>query len=306
MDTVLLKTFLMVRELGHFGKTAKNLGITQSAVSLRIKQIEDELDAPLFNRYRNNLQLTDTGERFVLYAEKIISDWENAKLDIELRKQGRKNIRLGVCNGFCSNLLKNCIVAVYENSPGITLKVTTQDEANLRARLREKRMDLILLYEAFRDTDFVSVPVSSIELVLVSSEPGMTLEKMMAGEYVTVEWGSFFNTRFLELSSRMPSPVFQCTESEFALQFILDHGGSAYLPYRLVENHLEDKLHRIESAPVLDQPIYAIYPAASHYRQEIASIIDVLKETARPAFSSLEDVMNAFQPLEESALLTAV
>lgn len=305
MDIDLLKTFLMVKDLGHFGKTAKILNVTQSAVSLRIKSLEDQLQSPLFNRYRNNLQLTETGERFVLYAEKIITEWEKAKLDIGLRKQNRKNIRLGVCNGFCSNLLKSCIGAVYENSSGITLKVSTQDEATLRVKLREKRMDLVLLYEAFRDQDFVSVPVSSIELVLVSTEPGMTLEKMLAGEYVTVEWGSFFNTRFLELSSKMPNPVFQSTESEFALQFILDHGGSAYLPYRLVENHLEGKLHRIENAPVLDQPIYAIYPAASHYRQEMESIIDVLKENARPVFSSPEDVVNTSQPPEEGALLTA-
>ena len=305
MDIDLLKTFLMVKDLGHFGKTAKILNVTQSAVSLRIKSLEDQLQSPLFNRYRNNLQLTETGERFVLYAEKIITEWEKAKLDIGLRKQNRKNIRLGVCNGFCSNLLKSCIGAVYENSSGITLKVSTQDEATLRGKLREKRMDLVLLYEAFRDQDFVSVPVSSIELVLVSTEPGMTLEKMLAGEYVTVEWGSFFNTRFLELSSKMPNPVFQSTESEFALQFILDHGGSAYLPYRLVENHLEGKLHRIENAPVLDQPIYAIYPAASHYRQEMESIIDVLKENARPVFSSPEDVVNTSQPPEEGALLTA-
>lgn len=304
MDIDLLRTFLLVREIGHFGKTAEILKITQSAVSLRVKHLEDQLGAPLFNRYRNNLQLTETGERFVLYAEKILTEWEKAKLDVGLRKQSRKVIRFGATNGFCNILLKTCVAPIYDSISQVMLKVISQDEESLRARLRDKRIDIALLYETLRDTEFHSVPVSSIELVLVSTTPGLTMEKVLEGDYVNVEWGSFFNTRFLELSSRMPNPVLQATESPFALQFILDHGGSAYLPYRLVEKFLGSTLHRVDDAPVLDQPIYAIYAKASGFRADIETIVKVLTEHARPTFSSLDDVVTNFQPVVDTPRLS--
>lgn len=302
MDTELLKTFLIVRELGHFGKAAETLKITQSAVSLRIKHLEDELDAPLFFRYRNNLQLTDPGERFILYAEKILKEWDNAKLDITMRKQNRKIIRFGATNGFCSILLKHCMKPIYQNNRDITLKVFSQDEESLRSRLREKRIDLVLLYEALKDQDFVSTPVSNVELALVSTTRGMTQEQVLQGDYVAVEWGSFFNTRFLELSSQMPSPVLQVTKCDFALQFILDNGGSAYLPYRLVEPYLGTSLHLVDDAQILNQPIYAIHARSSPLKNDIEAITSILVENSRPVFSSLDDVMKEFHPVDEPLL----
>ena len=306
MDIDLLKTFLIVRELGHFGKAAETLKITQSAVSLRIRHLEDQLDAPLFNRYRNNLQLTDTGERFVLYAEKIITEWEKARLDIGLRKHSKKVVRFGASNGFCSILLKNCIGPIYDRNQGIALKVITLEEEMLRSRIRDKRLDLVLMYETIRDSDFISVPVSNIELVLVSTTPDMTMEGVLAGDYVAVEWGSFFNTRFLELSSRMSQPILQATEANFALQFLLDHGSSAYLPYRLVQEHLGKTLHTVADAQILDQPIYAIYARSSTCKEQIETIIDVLIENTQPAFSTLEDLLKTFHPAKDQALLAAV
>jgi DNA-binding transcriptional LysR family regulator len=306
MDIEILKTFMMVRELGHFGKTAKNFGVTQSAVSLRIKQLEDELGAPLFNRYRNNLQLTTAGERLVLYAEKIISEWEKAKIDITMRQQTRRIVRFGASNGFCSILLKNNIGPIYQNVDNIILKATTMVEDNVRRNLREKGLDIAIMYEPMRDTMFTSVPFSSVELVLVSSQQNLTVEDMLKGKYVSVEWGSFFNTQFLEMSSMMSQPVIMASDCDFALQFILDHGGSAYLPYSLVKEHLGKSLFRIDEAPVLDQPIYAIFPTASVLKNEITGMIQVLKENSGPMLSTMEDVLGGSSPKENSPALAAV
>ncbi|MEX2366994.1 MAG: LysR family transcriptional regulator, partial [Pseudohongiellaceae bacterium] len=76
MDIELLRTFLEVRNTRHFGKAANNLFITQAAVSSRIKLLEQMLESPLFVRYRNNLQLTEAGERLVNHAEEILKAWE--------------------------------------------------------------------------------------------------------------------------------------------------------------------------------------------------------------------------------------
>lgn len=57
MDTELLKTFLEVSRTRHFGRAAEALYLTQSAVSFRIRQLENQLGVNLFTRHRNNIRL---------------------------------------------------------------------------------------------------------------------------------------------------------------------------------------------------------------------------------------------------------
>lgn len=61
MDTELLKTFLEVSRTRHFGRAAESLYLTQSAVSFRIRQLENQLGANLFTRHRNNIRLPASG-----------------------------------------------------------------------------------------------------------------------------------------------------------------------------------------------------------------------------------------------------
>jgi DNA-binding transcriptional LysR family regulator len=72
MDTYLLKTFMEVVEQRHFGKAAANLYVTQSAVSARIRLLEQEVGRPLFVRQRNNIHLTKYGEKLVSHAKDIL------------------------------------------------------------------------------------------------------------------------------------------------------------------------------------------------------------------------------------------
>lgn len=60
MDTELLKTFLEVSRTRHFGRAAEALYLTQSAVSFRIRQLENQLGVNLFTRHRNNIRLTSS------------------------------------------------------------------------------------------------------------------------------------------------------------------------------------------------------------------------------------------------------
>lgn len=292
MDIELLRTFLAVRDSRHFGKAAQSLNITQAAVSIRIKQLENMLDAPLFVRFRNNLQLTETGERLVPYAEDILLSWGKARENISLRKNGRKPMRFGAVNGFCGILLKDALSAIYNKVTNIMLNVASHDEETLLSRLQDKRVDLGLLYDPSRYTGYKSVPVSSVELVHVTTEkqPGGT----GVGDYVAVEWGSFYNNRLINLATSMPEPVLKASQSSFALQFLLDRGGNAFLPYRLVKEYLDKGLFMVAGSEVIHQPIYAVYHEASSLGQEIGQVVDVIREHARPLTSSLEEVMAAF------------
>ncbi len=82
MDTELLKTFLEVSRTRHFGRAAESLYLTQSAVSFRIRQLENQLGVNLFTRHRNNIRLTAAGEKLLPYAETLMSTWQAASKEV--------------------------------------------------------------------------------------------------------------------------------------------------------------------------------------------------------------------------------
>ncbi len=87
MDIELIKTILEVRNCRHFGKAAENLYLTQAAVSTRVRQLERYFRVTLFQRSRNNIQLTLEGERLVPHAENMLSTLRIAKQDVALASE---------------------------------------------------------------------------------------------------------------------------------------------------------------------------------------------------------------------------
>ena len=71
MDLKNLTTFIHVAQLGSFTKAGQVLGWSQSTISFQIRQLEDELDFPLFERINRTVVLTDKGREVLAYAQQI-------------------------------------------------------------------------------------------------------------------------------------------------------------------------------------------------------------------------------------------
>src|SRR3954470_19721886 len=84
MDISLARTFLEVLASGSFGAAAERLHLTQTAVSARIKALEDQLGRRLFVRNKAGARLTPAGERFVHHAMTLIQVWERARYQVAL------------------------------------------------------------------------------------------------------------------------------------------------------------------------------------------------------------------------------
>ena len=92
MDTDQLKTFLEVNRTRHFGRAARNLFLSQSAVSARIQALEDQIGTPLFVRIRNDIQLTPAGRRLVSHAENILAAWNRARHDALIEEERQASL----------------------------------------------------------------------------------------------------------------------------------------------------------------------------------------------------------------------
>jgi DNA-binding transcriptional LysR family regulator len=78
LDPDLLQAFLAVADHRSFTRAAVALNRTQSAVSMQVRRLEEQLDAELFHRTRSNVDLSAAGERLLGYARRILSLNEEA------------------------------------------------------------------------------------------------------------------------------------------------------------------------------------------------------------------------------------
>jgi molybdate transport repressor ModE-like protein len=90
-DTVLLRTFAAICDCGSFTKAAREVNLTQSAVSLHIKRLEDQVGSPLIVRNTQGIRLTERGEVLLPYARRILALHKEAEL--RLHQEGGGPVR---------------------------------------------------------------------------------------------------------------------------------------------------------------------------------------------------------------------
>ncbi|TQV77407.1 LysR family transcriptional regulator [Aliikangiella marina] len=274
MDTELLKTFLEVKNTRHFGRAAENLYLTQAAVSARIKQLESTLGVTLFTRYRNNLQLTPAGERLIDHAESMLNAWERARAAVSLKKKQQFVLSFGGTSGLWDLILQDALNETHRKFPNLALRAESHGQDVLIRRLVERTLDIALVYEPAKITDLVSKPIAQAELVLVSTNQLQQLESALNTNYVAVDWGTAFEINFSQVFQDLAPPIMNTTLARIALEFIMDHGGSAYLPQRMVADLLGKSLFQIQEAPTFNRPIFACY---HHENRNTDTIEEVLK-----------------------------
>lgn len=275
MDTDLLKTFMEVYRTRHFGRAAENLYLTQSAVSARIRLLEETLGVQLFSRERNNIQLTPAGKRLLKHAESMLNAWQRARQDVALDEEHKIPLAVGGAFSLWDILLQDWLHAVYREFPHIVLQAEARDHATLVRMLQEGTLDLAFLFEPPQTPEWLVKDIAAIRLVMVSSKQGLTAEQAVSQYYVMVDWGTSFAIAHARHFPDMPAPSIHMALGRIALAFLLDCGGSAYMAESMVANHLQEKrLFPVEDAPVIDRHAYAVYPVRSERLEVIKSVLE--------------------------------
>lgn len=142
-----LKTFLKVATLKNFTSAANELGYSQANVSAQIKQLEQELEAPLFNRIGRRVTLTQYAEELLPYALKIVStavEMEN------LARSGESlggTIRVGMVESLFHAMGEDLIREYHRHFPKVTMEIVVDGTAVLKERLRQDTLDLACIID---------------------------------------------------------------------------------------------------------------------------------------------------------------
>lgn len=260
MDVDLLKTFIEVQHTRHFGRAAENLFITQSAVSARIRQLEDELGVRLFMRDRNNIQLTTAGKKLLHHAEAIIASWNHARLDVAVSEDVGQHVAVAAIPQLWDIFVTDWLARVHRKYADIAMTAESLSTESLTRRILDCSIDAGFLFEPPRLPELTIIPVSSLRLLLVSSHADCDTGQALERGYIYVDWGGDFANRHARLLPGPPTPILRIGVGSAALHLLQTFGGTAYLAETLVAQALEEqRLFRVTDGPVIERQVYAIY-----------------------------------------------
>lgn len=277
MDIDLLRTFLEVYRTRHFGRTAENLYLTQSAVSARIRLLEETLGAPLFTRARNDIQLTPAGTRMLKYAEAILNAWNRARQDAALGEEDKVSLAIGASYSLWDILLQDWMHRLYGTMPRVALQAEAHGPEMLIRKLLDHALDVAFMFEPPQMAELEVREVALIRLIMVADRPDLTAREAVGNGYIMTEWGTSFAIAHARHFPDMPPPTVRMGLGRMALAFLLHNGGATYLAEQMVSEHLASgRLHRVDDAPVIDRQVYVVYPLASERKLLLEQALDLL------------------------------
>jgi DNA-binding transcriptional LysR family regulator len=265
MDIVAARTFLEIVKTGSFVRAAANLNITQTAVSARVRVLEEQLDRQLFIRNKAGARLTPAGDQFLRYATTLVQLWERARHDVAM-PVGRENaVTIGGEHSLWNPLLRNWLVWMKNECADVVVRVQIDVPERLIDQVQEGIIDLAVVYAPPHRTGVVEELLLEEALVAVTTDAAGG--EAASCDYLFVDWGSEFRENHHNAFPDAPSPALSVNHGPLALDYILAVGGSGYFRMEAARPHLESgRLHLVPDKPRFAYSIYALYSAKADER----------------------------------------
>jgi len=226
MDIRFLTTFIEVAKTRHFGKAAENLYLTQSAVSARIKLLEEYFHTTLFIRQRNSIQLTQSGEKLLPYAKQLCETLNDAKQELQI--QSSEYVVCGATQLASELILPDVLSHLHSTFPDWSVKAEALSLDGLSRQLHERVLDIAFSTEPLKSEDVVSSVL--IESPLALYVVGGASEEVMPSEFVAIDWGAKAREWLLTHYPQLRDAKLSTNSLALAVDNLTKDGGVALLP----------------------------------------------------------------------------
>jgi DNA-binding transcriptional LysR family regulator len=151
LDTDQLRSFLAIVDAGSFTRAAERVHKTQSAVSMHVRGLEDQLGCALFVKQGRGAKLTSEGERLIDYARRIMRAEAEAMAALS-RKGLEGSVRFGVPDDYAEAFLADILKGFNRRHPLVEIAVTCENSVELAALVHAGALELALV------TDYEGLP----------------------------------------------------------------------------------------------------------------------------------------------------
>jgi DNA-binding transcriptional LysR family regulator len=278
MDIELARTFLAIVSAGSFVRAAERLNVSQTAVSARIRSLEEQLRRPLFVRNKAGASLTPAGESFLRHAPALVQLWERARHEVAVPPGRRAVLATGAELSLWDPILLRWLLWMGRTAPDVALRAQVGRPEDLMDQVAEGILDLAVLYAPrYRPGLAVELLVEE-KLVLVTTPPGVSGD---AQPYVHVDWGPEFALWQGPGHADRDEPALHVGLGPLGLGYILAAGGSGYFRMSVVRPFLEGgQLRLVSGAPEFVYPAYTVH-AETGNAEVVRIALDGLRSVVR-------------------------
>jgi DNA-binding transcriptional LysR family regulator len=277
MDISVARTFLEVVKTGSFVSAAANLNLTQTAVSARIRVLEDQLDRPVFIRNKAGARLTPAGEQFLRFATSLVQVWDRARRAVALPPGRESVVTVGAELSLWSPLLRHWLLWMRRECPEIAVSTQIASSDRLMEQVQDGSLDVAVLYAAPSRPGVVAELLFEEKLVLVRTTP--TNRPLASEDHVLIDWGDNFAASYQAAFPDKPNAVLSISYGPLALEYILATGGSGYFRQGFIRSYLEEG--RLALVP--DSPEFSYSAHVVHSTKADPGVMDRIRTGLRAA-----------------------
>lgn len=242
-------SFLKIAQLGGFSRAAEELGYSQSALTVQIRLLEQELGTRLFDRIGRQVSLTSSGLHFHTHASRIAREMQVALRTTNDTGELNGLLRIGTIESLCFSRLPQVLSYIHSHHPKVRLQIITGSPEELIAKLEHGQLDFVYflnrpLYqnnwvkalEKQEDIVFVCAPSfplagrTELEVKDLLGYPFLLTEKDANYRY---ELDQYLASQNLEIL-----PFLEISNTEFIIRQVSLGMGVSFLPYFAVKEYV--------------------------------------------------------------------
>ena len=276
------QTFLAIIDGGSFHAAAQQLNVTQTAVSARIKALEQSLGASLFERGPGGTRLSAAGRQFRPYAEQMLRTWEFVSSDLSGQMGRRVALRMGSQLSVWDPLLVDVAVWMEQEQGKVPFTLNYDHTLNMGEAVRQQLFDIAVVNEAPVGTRLGVEELPPERLVLVSDQP-VTLEQDELPLFINMHFGPEYEIQLQGVIPRQNRQHIVLGNAQMGLRYLLKRGGMGYFPLTMVQEALAQRvLQVVAKTPEMQLACKALYLPDN------------------PALALIEEVIQGFRALRSA------
>ncbi|MEJ6521180.1 LysR substrate-binding domain-containing protein [Shewanella bicestrii] len=284
-----LPIFVTVVECGSFSAAGQKLGLSKSAISKRITQLEQHLGIQLLQRTTRSLSLTDAGARYFEYIRPaVLLTQEGLDAISELQQTPKGNLRISVPMVFGRLYIAPLIAEFLKRYPDIQLQMQMDDKTT---DLIAGGFDLAIRIGELPDSSLIARKIAPCLSVICASPAYLAQHGLPMVPRELAQHNCLFYSYFqdgVEWSFHSPDGMqriqpkgnYQVNNSDAIHLACLDGFGIANLPRFIVESDLQaGRLQALlTDYPLPEHGIYAVYPQRKYLPTKVTVLIEFLRD----------------------------
>ena len=292
MEIRQVQSFVHVARFGSFSRAAETMGYSQSAITVQIRLLEEELGTKLFDRMGKKVSLTPQGKRFLEHANRILYEMNRTIMAMNEDRELENPLHIGTIESLCTAKFPRILSQFHTLYPKVNIQITLDSPEKLIRMMEHNELDLIYILDTPRwNKEWIKVMEAAEPIVFVASvnsefalRKEMVLQDILGESFFLTEKNANYRQaldQHLALENRTLDPALEISDTEFIIKMVERNDGLSFLPYFAVEKYIRSGRIAMLDVTDIDISMYRqiFYHKNKYKTREMSEFIRLITES---------------------------